>query len=91
MACRNQQRGEDAVARVKAQPGASQANVIYMNLDLGDLESVKRFSQDIIHTFDKVDILLCNAGLSGAAIRCTQKQGFENTLGVNHLGHFLLT
>ena len=72
------------------QPGASQ-NVIYMNLDLGDLESVKRFSQDILNNYDKVDILLCNAGLSGAAIRTTQKQGFENTLGVNHLGHFLLT
>ena len=63
MACRNQQRGEDAVARVKAQPGASQANFIYMNLDLGDFESVKRFSQEIVNTYDKVDILLCNAGL----------------------------
>jgi len=62
-----------------------------MNLDLGDLENVKRFSQEILNNYDKVDILLNNGGLSGAAIRTTQKQGFENTLGVNHLGHFLLT
>jgi len=62
-----------------------------MNLDLGDLESVKRFSQEIVNTYDKVDVLLCNAGLTGTPVRTTQKQGFENTLGVNHLGHFLLT
>ena len=62
-----------------------------MNLDLGDFESVKAFSQKIINTYDKVDILLNNAGLSGAPLRTTQKQGFENTVGVNHLGHFLLT
>ena len=48
-----------------------------MNLDLGDLENVKRFSQEILNNYDKVDILLCNGGITGPALRCTQKQGFE--------------
>lgn len=29
--------------------------------------------------------------MSGAVLRCTSKQGWENTLAVNYLGHYLLT
>ena len=44
-----------------------------MNLDLSDFESVKAFSQKIVNTYEKVDILLNNAGLVGSPVRATQK------------------
>lgn len=55
------------------------------------MESVKTFSKTIMDSYDKVDILLNNAGTFGLPERCTTVQGHEFTLGVNHLGHFLLT
>lgn len=38
-----------------------------------------------------MDILINNAGMIGAAIRETTKDGLEATIGTNHFGHFLLT
>jgi len=38
----------------------------------------------------KVDILVNNAGVMGCP-RETTKEGIEMQLGVNHMGHFLLT
>ena len=60
-------------------------------LDLADLESVKAFSKTVIDEYDTVDILLNNAGTFGLPERTTTVQGHEFTMGVNHLGHFLLT
>jgi len=58
---------------------------------LGDLDSVKDFSQRIIMKYVKVDILVNNGGMAGPDLRCTSKQGWETTLTVNYLGHYLLT
>ena len=87
--CRNQARGEAALKSIKELSGCDK--VFLHLLDLGDLESVKAFSETIIKEYEKVDILLNNGGLPGAPERTTTKQGFEQTIGVNHLGHFLLT
>jgi len=52
---------------------------------------VKAFSQKITAQYEKVDILVNNGGMAGLEIRCNAKQGYENTLSVNYLGHYLLT
>lgn len=59
-------------------------------LDLSSLESVREFAARIIREHPKIDILVNNAGLSLNKYSTT-KDGFEQTIGVNHLGHFLLT
>ena len=59
-------------------------------VDLGDLESVRNFAQVIRKRYEKIDILINNAGLASFTSSKT-KDGFELHFGVNHLGHFLLT
>jgi len=61
-----------------------------MELDLADFASIRMFAARVLEQFDRLDVLVLNAGLV-LAHRTETAQGFENTFGVNHLGHFLLT
>ena len=48
-----------------------------MQLDLNDLASVKAFAEKFNTKFDKLDILLNNAGIMALTNRETTAQGFE--------------
>ena len=74
LACRDTTRAQ-AVAR-----GAQ-----VRELDLADLDSVARFAEQT----DRVDALVCNAGIMGGAMLGTV-QGHERQMGTNHLGHAAL-
>lgn len=66
------------------------ANVTVKLLDLSDLESIKHFSDDIISSHIRVDILLCNAGI----MACPENRvgsDWESQLAINHIGHYVLT
>ena len=60
-------------------------NLIYMNLDLNDLDNVRNFCFDFKKQYNRLDILMNNAGVFNKEYIAT-KQGFESHLGVNHLG-----
>lgn len=88
MTVRNLQKGEDAKADIlKTHPNAS---LDLMQLDVGDLSSVREFAEAFKAKYDRLDILLNNAGVM-AIPRQETVDGFEMQLGVNHLGHFALT
>ncbi len=87
MACRSQQRGEEALQEVKQIPNASAE---LMLLDLGSLQSVKSFAEGFLSRYDQLHVLLNNAGIMATPYGTTQ-DGFEKQIGVNHLGHFALT
>lgn len=59
-------------------------------LDLGSLDSVRAAAADIVARHDRVEVLVNNAGIMAVPERRTA-DGFEMQLGVNHLGHFVLT
>jgi NAD(P)-dependent dehydrogenase (short-subunit alcohol dehydrogenase family) len=59
-------------------------------LDLADLSSVRAFAARVAGEFDRVDLLINNAGVMAPPRRLTA-DGFESQLGTNHLGHFALT
>jgi NAD(P)-dependent dehydrogenase (short-subunit alcohol dehydrogenase family) len=89
MACRDEGRCGDAVARLRAElPGA---RLEPASLDLADLDSVRRFARGFLAGHDKLDVLVNNAGVMAVPERRTTAQGFELQLGTNHLGHFALT
>jgi NAD(P)-dependent dehydrogenase (short-subunit alcohol dehydrogenase family) len=88
IAARNEAKGLDAVARIKAvQPRAA---VEYRALDLADLESVRAFAASIVSGGIAVDVLINNAGVMFPPRRLSP-QGFESQFATNHLGHFALS
>jgi NAD(P)-dependent dehydrogenase (short-subunit alcohol dehydrogenase family) len=88
MAARSRDKGDGAVADVKATTGSE--NVELLLLDLASLASVRAAAREFLARHDRLDILVNNAGLV-LGDRRTTEDGFEATLGVNHLGHFELT
>ncbi|KER25186.1 hypothetical protein T265_07291 [Opisthorchis viverrini] len=59
-------------------------------LDLSSLNSVRQFAARIRERYEKLDYLINNAGLLKQTHSITE-DGLETTVGVNHLGPFLLT
>ncbi|KAL6471127.1 hypothetical protein MHYP_G00197770 [Metynnis hypsauchen] len=86
LACRSQVRGEAAVAIVKRESRSS--NVVFMQLDLASLKSVRAFAETFLRTEKRLDILINNAGIY---MQGTTVDGLGLMFGVNHIGHFLLT
>lgn len=88
MACRNLSKAEQAKAEVLQQVPSARLDV--MALDNASLSSVRAFAEAFKAKYDRLDILLNNAGVM--AIPHTETEdGFEMQLGVNHLAHFALT
>jgi NAD(P)-dependent dehydrogenase (short-subunit alcohol dehydrogenase family) len=58
--------------------------------DFGDLAQVKEMALEILKKYDKLDILINNAGIYQKNFQ-RSAQGFELTFAVNHLAHFVLT
>ena len=58
--------------------------------DLSNLKSVKEFANSILNDFDRLDVLINNAGVMVCPYSKTL-DGFEIQLTTNHLGHFALT
>ena len=88
IAVRNPEKGNKAAEKIRKQyPGA---DVEMMELDLADLASVKHFADKFKSKYDKLDLLINNAGVMVPPYSKT-KDGFELQFGTNHLGHFALT
>lgn len=80
---RDAERGKRALERV---PGGE-----VVELDLADLDSVRRAAADVrARTGDALHVLLNNAGVMGLPPSLTT-DGFERQIGTNHLGHAALT
>ncbi|PRQ02075.1 oxidoreductase [Enhygromyxa salina] len=92
LACRSEAKAAEAIADIRGEiSGASPSgSVEFMSLDLADLDEVERFAAAVHERFDRLDLLINNAGVMVPPYSTT-KQGFELQLGVNHLGHFALT
>ena len=85
-ACRERKTGEEAVQRTRSVYPDARAE--FAELDLASFASILRFVDTLVT--DRVDTLICNAGLSLMKF-ATTAEGFERTVGVCHIGHFLLT
>jgi NAD(P)-dependent dehydrogenase (short-subunit alcohol dehydrogenase family) len=78
------------VARTTILGEIADGQVDTMRLDLADLSSVNEFAQAFLTKYDRLDVLVNNAGIMWVPYAKT-KDGFESQFGTNHLGHFALT
>ncbi|XP_006021461.1 retinol dehydrogenase 12 isoform X2 [Alligator sinensis] len=88
LACRDTAKGEVAACEIRAETGNQQ--VIMKKLDLADTKSIRQFAENFLAEEKELHILINNAGVMLYPYAKTA-DGFEMHLGVNHLGHFLLT
>lgn len=88
MACRNEQKAEDAIKRIAN--AVPDADTHFIPLDLGVLQSVRDFAKAFRQRYEKLDLLINNAGIMIPPFGKTT-DGFEQQMGVNYFGHFLLT
>uniref|UniRef100_A0A674GGF2 Retinol dehydrogenase 11 n=1 Tax=Taeniopygia guttata TaxID=59729 RepID=A0A674GGF2_TAEGU len=88
IACRDTAKAEAAANEIRAETGNQQ--VIVKKLDLADTKSIREFAERFLAEEKELHILINNAGVMLCPYSKTA-DGFEMHLGVNHLGHFLLT
>jgi len=88
LACRDTQKGQTAIEQIDQDYAKAKAE--YLQLDLSDLASVRRFADEFTSNYSRLDILVNNAGIMVPPFAKTA-DGFELQFGTNHLGHFALT
>ncbi len=84
---RDDAKGQAAAAAIRADTGV---DVQVGLLDLSRLDSVREFAADYTRRYDRLDVLVNNAGTMTGQ-RMQTPDGVEWTFGVNHLAPFLLT
>ncbi len=83
-------------AKVKAQQSLSDSemeNINFIEVDLSDLDDVRVGCNEILKKFkNPINSIICNAAVYKPRLRKPERspQGFENSMAVNHFGHFLL-
>lgn len=91
IACRSIASGNDAVKSIqRSAMFPTDASLEVQQLDLSDFNSIQSFASSFINTNRPLHILINNAGVMATPKDIT-KDGYEIQMGVNHLGHFLLT
>ena len=86
LASRSVEKGETA----KKEMGDVKGKIAVMQLDLQDFASIEKFALDFRKKYDRLDVLLNNAGIMTTPYFKT-KDGLEGQIGTNHFGHFKLT
>ena len=87
LAGRDSEKTEHALAKINTQASTPAVNLA---VDLADLNAVRSLAEQFLSTYDRLDVLINNAGIFPAKQQFTA-DGFEMQIGVNHLAHFLLT
>ena len=86
---RNRERGMAVVEAIESE-GVGSAR--FYRADLASFEQVRDFSAAVLRDYDRLDVLINNAGIASApGGRSLSEDGHELLFQVNHLSHFLLT
>ena len=83
---RNKARADDLISKI-AQASPS-TKVTFVECDLASLTSVQSAAKQILSSTDRLDVLMCNAGIM-AVPNSMSKDGYEIQFATNHLGHAL--
>ncbi|HBL10974.1 MAG TPA: protochlorophyllide oxidoreductase [Cyanobacteria bacterium UBA11162] len=89
MACRDLEKAQKAAQEV----GMPSDSYTIMYIDLGSLESVRKFVNDFRATGKSLNALVCNAAIYMPLLKepLRSPEGYELSVTTNHLGHFLLS
>ncbi|MGO2240737.1 MAG: oxidoreductase [Halomonas sp.] len=89
LAGRNASKGAAAIDKIRND--VANENVWFEELDLANLDSIAAFGEHMLSSFDRIDLLINNAGVMAPPDRKMTADHFELQFGTNYLGHFALT
>ena len=87
MACYDKEVAKPVCEKIASETGAT---LHLMQVDLGNLDDIIRFANEVKAQFSRLDILLNNAGVLCHGAK-NSVNGIEYTAAVNYLGHYTLT
>lgn len=91
MVCRNESRGESALASIRDSAATSGDSGLYLVIgDMAEADGVSRAAEGISSVTSHLDVLVNNAGAFFGERR-ENSAGVEYTFALNHLGYFRLT
>lgn len=85
LGCRSPERAQTAVAAITARVSDAQLRIV--SVDLGSLDSIRSAAADVD---ERLDAVICNAGVKTARTDALTHDGFDLMIGTNFLGHFAL-
>ena len=88
LAVRNTSKGDTARDRLEAQTGRTGC-ISVLELDMNSFTSVRSFAHRVSQQFDRIDIVILNAGLQNKEY-VSSPEGWEETLQINTLSTTLL-
>ncbi|CAN8095157.1 unnamed protein product [Discula destructiva] len=94
MGARSEAKARSAIAEIKKAHPESKGTLIFLDLDLADLEKVKQSAEKFLSLEGKLHVLFNNAAVMALNDKdgsAKTVQGHERHLGVNVLAHFLFT
>lgn len=86
---RNPKKSEDTIAAIKKEL-SNKIDISHITIDLGNQDSVKKASEEILKSVSRIDALICNAAIAQVPTRKLIGKGWESQMGVNYFGHFTL-
>jgi NAD(P)-dependent dehydrogenase (short-subunit alcohol dehydrogenase family) len=86
---RSKQKMQAAYEEIKAETGNNKID--YLTADFLSLAEVRRFADNIKQKYDRLDVLVNNAGAQFTDKRETTVEGHEKTMTINVFAPFLLT
>ncbi|KAF9906123.1 hypothetical protein EC991_000919 [Linnemannia zychae] len=95
LACRSQQRAQEAIDKAKAEiaskyPNASTPQLEFLDLDLNDMTKSRQAAQEFLKKGLPLHILVNNSGIMNCPFALSA-DGIETQFAVNHMGHFVFT
>lgn len=90
LTARSRSKYDTTLTRIQESVPSAETFTHFVEMDLSSFQSVKTAAEKILGDVDRIDILMNNAGIMGAAPALT-KDGYETHFGTNHMGHALFT
>ncbi|TFY82016.1 hypothetical protein EWM64_g1994 [Hericium alpestre] len=88
IASRGEQKAREAIQELKTQTGREAR---FVNLDLGDLKSIKRSAEKFLSQETQLNLLILNGGVMTPPVELLTADGYDMQFGINVLGHYYLT
>lgn len=91
VAGRSESKAQASISRVKAAHPNAKGELIFLNLDLSDLASIKKSAEEFLSKESRLDVLVNNAGVMFPPKGSKTAQDHDLQFGTNCLGPYLFT